>query len=348
MIDVMKDYIDEEGRIITYKNTLLFAPPKNKRSSLKGKGKGKKNIKSTESLSSLKKEKTAKFEEKQPQKLNSKSQFVKEKRKEKQYKSAKEIVHAKRRITKERKSTLATQCEIPLEEVQEKKVLDDFELNDLPYEEAVKLDQRTWFKTYISLLKREHLIIFTFFVCHDYNMFVVKMSRFIFLLATDMAMNVFFFSDVTMHKIFLDYGKYNFVQQIPQVLYSSIVTQIIEILLCFLSLTDTHMYEIKNLEFNEKNKKVIMDIFDTIKRKLFFYWLFTFIMFLGYWYVVACFCAVYPNTQIIFIKDSLVSFLLNQIFPFIIYSVPSAFRKCSIRCKNNSCLYKFSDFIPIF
>jgi len=80
MIDVMKDYIDEEGRIITYKNTLLFAPPKNKRSSLKGKG--KKNIKCTESLSSLKKEKTAKFEEKQPQKLNSKSQFVKEKRKE--------------------------------------------------------------------------------------------------------------------------------------------------------------------------------------------------------------------------------------------------------------------------
>ena len=108
------------------------------------------------------------------------------------------------------------------------------------------------------------------------------------------------------------------------------------------------MYEIKNLEFNEKNKKVIMDIFDSIKRKLFFYWVFTFIMFLGYWYVVACFCAVYPNTQIIFIKDSLVSFLLNQIFPFIIYSVPSAFRKCSIRCKNNSCLYKFSDFIPIF
>ena len=32
------------------------------------------------------------------------------------------------------------------------------------------------------------------------------MSKFIFLLATDMAMNFFFFSDSTMHKIFLDYG----------------------------------------------------------------------------------------------------------------------------------------------
>ena len=34
-----------------------------------------------------------------------------------------------------------------------------------------------------------------------------------------MAMNVFFFADETMHKIFLDYGKFNFIQQIPQVIY---------------------------------------------------------------------------------------------------------------------------------
>ena len=110
-------------------------------------------------------------------------------------------------------------------------------------------------------------------------------------------MNVFFFSDATMHKIFLDYGKYNFVQQIPQILYSSIISQIIEVFLCFLSLTDTHIYEIKSLNItnmNEKNKKIIKEIFGRIKKKLLCYFLFTFIFFLGYWYVVACFCAVYP------------------------------------------------------
>jgi len=97
--------------------------------------------------------------------------------------------------------------------------LDDFELNELPYEKAVKKYQRTWFKFYFSLLKREHRIIFTFFFCNDFNILTVKMSRFIFLLATDIAINVFFFSDATMHKIFLEYWKYNFVQQIPQILY---------------------------------------------------------------------------------------------------------------------------------
>ena len=99
------------------------------------------------------------------------------------------------------------------------------------------------------------------------------MSRFIFLLATDIAMNVFFFSDSTMHKIFLDYGKYNFVQQIPQILYSSIISQIIEVFICFLSLTDKHIYEIKSLNITnlkEKNKKAIKDIFKFIKIKLCF------------------------------------------------------------------------------
>ena len=93
---------------------------------------------------------------------------------------------------------------------------------------------------------------------------------------------------------------------------------------------------------------MIKEIFKLIKNKLLCYWLFTFIFFLGYWYVVACFCAVYPNTQIIFLKDCVMSILLSFLYPFILYSFPSAFRRCAIRCKNNNCLFKFSDFIPFF
>ena len=42
-----------------------------------------------------------------------------------------------------------------------------------------------------------------------------------------MAMNVFFLADETMHKMFLDYGKYDFIQQIPQIVYSTIISKII-------------------------------------------------------------------------------------------------------------------------
>ena len=98
------------------------------------------------------------------------------------------------------------------------KVLDEFELNQLEYEKAVYYDKRSFFKIYCDMLCREHIILFTFFVCNDYNIIYIKYARFLFLLTTDMAMNVFFFSDDSMHKIFLNYGKYNFIQQIPQII----------------------------------------------------------------------------------------------------------------------------------
>ncbi len=91
-------------------------------------------------------------------------------------------------------------------------------------------------KTYLDILYREHKIIFTFLIYNDYNLSYIKYARFIFLVATDMAMNVFFFSDESMHKIFLNYGKYNFIQQIPQIVYTTIISQLLELFICFLTL----------------------------------------------------------------------------------------------------------------
>ena len=103
---------------------------------------------------------------------------------------------------------------------------DYYKLNNLDYLQAKKLDKRSYFQIYWSLLKREHPFIFTFITKDDYNITMIKYSRFIFLFCTNMAMNVFFFSDETMHKMFLDYGKYNFMQQIPQIIYSTLILQI--------------------------------------------------------------------------------------------------------------------------
>ena len=226
--------------------------------------------------------------------------------------------------------------------------LDDFELNDLEYEEAIKLDKRNFIDIYWSIIKREHIIFFTFFRGNDHNLIPIKLSRLIFSICTDMAFNVFFFEDETMHKMFLDYGKYNFYQQIPQIIYSTIVSQIIEVYLCFLSLTDTYYYQIKKLEFNFRND--IEKIIKCIKIKLIFYFISTFLMFAFYWYTIACFCAVYVNTQTAFITDSISSFGLGLLYPFGLYLFPSLLRLISLRATNSrlAFLYKLSDIIPIF
>ena len=224
---------------------------------------------------------------------------------------------------------------------------DNYELNNLEYEFAKKFDKRNFFQIYWSLLKREHLVIFTFITKDEHNITFVKYSRFFFLLCTDMAMNVFFFADETMHKIFLDYGKYNFIQQIPQIIYSTIISQIIEIFICYLSLTDKHFYQIK--ESKKINKDFIMRIMTFIKVKIIIFFVFTFLIFIFYWYLITCFCAVYQNTQIAFIKDSISSFILGIFLPFIVYIFPSLFRIISLKSNSNiQCVYKFSNIIPIF
>ena len=92
------------------------------------------------------------------------------------------------------------------------------ELNELDYEEAIKLDKRSFIQIYWGILKREQPIIFTFFIFDDYNLIYIKLVRFIFILLTDMTMNVFFFADETIHKLYLNDGKYDFAQNIPQII----------------------------------------------------------------------------------------------------------------------------------
>ena len=77
---------------------------------------------------------------------------------------------------------------------------------------------------------------------------------------------------------------------------------------------------------------------------------FIFYIFLAYWYIVTSFCAVYKNTQIIFIKDSLMSFLGGIIYPFPLYLIPTILRIISLKSEKGKlrCLYKLSDIIPIF
>ena len=117
----------------------------------------------------------------------------------------------------------------------------------------------------------------------------------------------------------------------------------IDILLSYLSLTDKHIYEIKKLNSNYKEKEKLK----CIKIKLFSFFFFTFIVFGFFWYIVAVFCAVYKETQSIFLKDSLFSFLSGLLYPFVLYLFPSALRKLSFKLEIKY-IYRLSDIIPIF
>ena len=88
-----------------------------------------------------------------------------------------------------------------------------------------------------------------------------------------------------------------------------------------------------------------------MRRRLATFFILTFLLFLFYWYFISAFCAVYQNTQEIFLRDSGITILTSFIDPFIIYGFTTLIRIISLClcCKKKlGCLYKLSDLIPIF
>ena len=186
---------------------------------------------------------------------------------------------------------------------------------------------------YWSKLKRRHLILFSFFAKNDFNLIYVKIVRFIIEICSNIAMNALFFSDESMHKIYLSYGKYNFIQQIPKILYSSLISLVLDFLICFLIITEKQVFEIICLKQSEqeKNPEQIEKIFKLIKIKFILFYSISFLLLLFFWYFIAAFCAVYKNTQITFLKDFITSFFTGLLYPFAIYFFLALIRKLSLK-----------------
>ena len=117
-------------------------------------------------------------------------------------------------------------------------------------------------------------------------------------------------------------------------------------------MTDIHYYQLKELKKeNIINKNKALTVIKCIKYKLIIFFSSTFILFLFFWYAISAFCAVYANTQGIFVADSYTSFLMGLLYPFGLYLAPTALRIISLKTKdkkNLKILYSLSDKIPFF
>ena len=103
-----------------------------------------------------------------------------------------------------------------------------------------------------------------------------------------MAIKGFFFTDSTMHKIMINNGDFDFIFQIPQILYSAAISAISHMILKRLSLSELHILSIK-LEKNiksaqSKSKKILSCL--KIKFIIFFYFksfIYAFLLVFYFW-----------------------------------------------------------------
>ena len=221
----------------------------------------------------------------------------------------------------------------------------DEEMNNLSYKSALKIDKRSYCQYYLSLLKTKHILIFSFYNHYNnYNSQIVKIYLFFVRFITNFFVNALFFNDEAMSKILEEEGTFNFIYQLPQIIYSTLILIVINTLLKILALSEGNIINFKknkNTKDLDKRKK---DLEHLLKIKFILYFIISSIFILFFWYYLSMFCAIYRNTQKHLIKDTLLSFGLSLLYPFGIYLLPGMFRIPALSNKKNkrNCIYNLS------
>ena len=218
----------------------------------------------------------------------------------------------------------------------------DEELNSLEYEIALIVDKRTYCQYYWSLVKKKQIILFTFISSNDYNLFQVKFCLLLLSFSLFFTINGFFFTDETMNRIYEDNGYYDIVYQIPQILYSTLISTIFNTIFKRLSLSEKQLLSIKKEKNISKAKEITAKIRKNIKIRIVLFHTIGLLFIIFFWYYISCFCAVYKNTQIILIKDTLISFMISMVYPFGINLFPGMFRIPSLRRKEKDKKYLYN------
>ena len=159
--------------------------------------------------------------------------------------------------------------------------------------------------------------------------------------------NALFYNDNTMHKIYENKGDFDLETQLPIAVYSTLISMILNYPLNFLALTNDSIINFKQdntkIDIKKKSKKLIK----LINIKFILYFIISSLFLLFFWYYLSMFGAIYRNTQMHLLKDTLISIGLSLIFPFFIYLFPPIFRVLALSNthKKRECLYNFSKFL---
>ena len=223
----------------------------------------------------------------------------------------------------------------------------DEEINGFSYNMAIKYDKRTYCLYYASLLKTQHNLICALFNNNDYNCGIIKINLFFLQFTIEYTVNALFYNDDTMHKIYESKGDFDLETQLPIAVYSTIISTILNYPLNFLALSNDTIINFKQNITNIKIMKKAKVLTNILSKKFVLFFIISFLFLIFFWYYISMFGVIYKNTQIHLLKDTLMSFGLSLVIPFIFYLFPGIFRIPSLSNinKRRKYLYNFSKFL---
>ena len=144
-----------------------------------------------------------------------------------------------------------------------------------------------------------------------------------------------------------DGGDYNFSYFLKPIILSFIFAHFLSLIIKYIFLSERNLLEIKK----EKKLDKSIEKIDKVKRIIIIKYIIFFVvgvlLLIFFWYYLSSFGAVYHNSQKYLLKNTIFSFIISLLYPFIINLLPGIFRVNSLKDTNKSkeCLYKISKLI---
>ena len=217
--------------------------------------------------------------------------------------------------------------------------LDNDEKNELPYEKALKDDDRNFCQYYCFMLQISHIIINVFCRCNDYNIFSNKLGILLITFPINLTFNAFFFTSKQIQAVSINKldGISIDVKNLLHSFAASIFSTIFLISLKLLCITHNKIRKIRKMKNIDEAKKESVYILKCLNWRINIYYILSLIFLIFFGYYCLCFCAIFENTQLLLIETMFTSWGLSLLYPFLICFVTSIFRMCSIKCKIKCC-----------
>ena len=228
-------------------------------------------------------------------------------------------------------------------------------LDNYDYECAIKYEKRHFWRIfYICFLSFEN-ILNTFFFKTPLEIQSLRLILFFFSYISDLALNALFYLNQNISDKYHYQGDNLYLFSLLNNLTISISSTIFSYVLvkalnCLNnskdSIEDLFRYH-ENIMRKDKKYKVSNDdiikiyknldsIYRILKIKIVFYIIIEFILLLFFFYYITAFCEVYKNTQISWLSDSLVSFLMSILFEIAMSFLVASFYMISIKYRFKS------------
>ena len=223
------------------------------------------------------------------------------------------------------------------------KKLNDSDLDEMDYINAIKYEKRSFFSFYLRKIKEHQPFINTFFIKDPFKPFIVKLLLFLILLSFYFLLNSLFINEKYITKKF-HIKTYSFKILIVRII---LVTTFGLLLNLFINCHFSIKKQIKNLLKYEKSQNIKLKMLEFVKsndKKFLIFFSIMLLLNVFFFIYITSLCFVFKNTQSEWFCVSIITILLIQIFPFFSCLIYTSMRFLGLKLKIEL-FYKLSQIL---